>query len=334
MLRKGLAALLSASLLLLSVGCASGQRQSGVVRLTYAEVNPKDSLMGQTAQFFAEKVKELSKGTVEINLQASGVLGAENDVLDTMVSNGGTIDISRVSAFSLVNYGCKKNALLALPYTFKDRAHFWKFAKSDLATELLNEPNELQIGLHGLFFCEEGFRSFFFKNKVEKLSDLQHKKIRVSSDPIMTGTVNNLGAYATPISFGELYSALQTNVVDAADQPVVNYESNAFNEVAPYFLLDEHTMGAAEVIMTDFAWNKLNDEQRKAVQEAGRLAAEHNQQLSQSFEDKVVEKLKSKGVHFIEVPNKEEWREACRSTIERNITGFEKQYEAILAMEN
>jgi len=99
------------------------------------------------AVVFKEKVEELTNGQVIIDIQASGVLGSENDVLDTMLGGGGTIDMSRISAFALTSYGGQKSKLLSLPYTFVSRDHFWKFASSDLAEEFLMEPYEMAVEL-------------------------------------------------------------------------------------------------------------------------------------------------------------------------------------------
>ena len=107
------------------------------VTLVYAEVNPLDTIVGQTGTFFAEKVAELSGGSITLDVQAAGVLGSENDVLDAMIGGSDSIDISRISAFALSNYGCTKATLLSIPYTFTGRSHFWAFANSDMAAEFL-----------------------------------------------------------------------------------------------------------------------------------------------------------------------------------------------------
>ena len=108
--------------------------------------------MGQTATAFKEKVEELSGGSITIDVQASGVLGSENDVLDGMLGGETTVDISRISAFALNSYGAQKSKLLSIPFTFESREHFWNFANSDLAAEFLNEPQELGLPLRGIFY--------------------------------------------------------------------------------------------------------------------------------------------------------------------------------------
>ena len=96
-------------------GNVGGAATDPAVKLVYAEVNPLDTIVGQTDTFFAEKVAELTGGTVTLDVQAAGVLGSENDVLDAMVGGSDSIDISRISAFALSNYGCTKASLLTIP---------------------------------------------------------------------------------------------------------------------------------------------------------------------------------------------------------------------------
>ncbi|MEG0013698.1 MAG: TRAP transporter substrate-binding protein [Cellulosilyticaceae bacterium] len=302
------------------------------VTLVYAEVNPLDTIVGQTGTAFKEKVEELSGGKIKIDMQAAGVLGSENDVLDTMLGGGGTIDISRISAFALTSYGGEKSKLLSVPYTFVDRNHFWNFATSDLAPEFLLEPYENGSGVRGLFYGEEGFRHFFTVNPVNKMEDLKGMKLRVSNDPIMNGMVQGLGASPTVVSFGELYSALQTGVVDGAEQPIANYKSNAFQETAPNLILDGHTLGAIQVVITDEAWESLTEEQQGIITEAGKYASEFNRQISEEAENKVLEELRAEGVNIVEVEDITPWQEACKDIIESSTAANPELYQQILDM--
>lgn len=336
MKKKILAVMLTAALTLSMAACGGSASQKaaddGTVTLVMAEVNPLDTIVGMTDQKFKEEVEKLSGGSIKIDLQASGVLGSENDVLDTMLGGGGTIDISRISAFALTSYGGQKSMLLSLPYTFVSREHFWNFATSDLAQEFLKEPSENGSGVRGLFYGEEGFRHFFTVEEISGMDSFKGMKLRVSNDPIMNGLVQGLGASPTVVSFGELYSALQTKVVDGAEQPIANYKSNAFPEVAPYMILDGHTLGAIQVIITDAAWNKLSEEQQKILMEAGKVASEYNRSISEGKENEVLEQLKADGVHIIDVDDKTPWQNAVKAVIDENIKGQEELYQKILDM--
>ncbi len=327
---KKLISLILALMLVLSCSAALA---SEPVTLVYAEVNPLDTIVGKTATFFKEKVEELSGGSIIIDVQSNGVLGSEAQVLDGILMGGDTVDISRISAFALTSYGCQKPMLLSIPYTFVSREHFWNFANSDLAQEFLAEPQTIGLPLRGICYGEEGFRHFFFKNEVKGIEDLKGMKIRVSDDPVMTGMVKDLCANATVVSFTELYSALQTGVVDGAEQPIANYKSNAFPEVAPTLLLDGHTLGAIQLVITDKAWAKLSEEQQGWIMEAGKATQAYNAELSAAEEAKVLEQLKAEGVNVVEVEDKSAWVEACHNTITANTASQAELYQQLVDMQ-
>ena len=315
-----------------SAGDAAAAASDPKVTLVYAEVNPLDTIVGQTGSHFKEKVEELSGGSVVVDVQASGVLGSENDVLDAILGGSTSIDISRISAFALTSYGCNKSKLLSIPFTFENRAHFWNFANSELAPEFLNEPQELGLPVRGIFYGEEGFRHFFTVKPVAAIGDLKGMKLRVSNDPVMNGMVEGLGANPTVVAFGELYSALQTGVVDGAEQPIANYKSNAFPEVANNLILDGHTLGAVQAVITDNAWNKLTENQQAAVMEAAADTQAFNADLSETAENKVLDELKSSGCNVIDVPDKAPWQEACAKVISENTSDQAELYQQLLDM--
>lgn len=313
-------------------GDAAAAASDPKVTLVYAEVNPLDTIVGQTGSHFKEKVEELTGGSVVVDVQASGVLGSENDVLDAILGGSTSIDISRISAFALTSYGCNKSKLLSIPFTFENRAHFWNFANSELAPEFLNEPQELGLPVRGIFYGEEGFRHFFTVKPVSGIADFKGLKLRVSNDPVMNGMVEGLGANPTVVSFGELYSALQTGVVDGAEQPIANYKSNAFPEVANNLILDGHTLGAVQAVITDNAWNKLTENQQAAVMEAAADTQAFNADLSETAENKVLDELKSSGCNVVDVPDKTPWQEACAKVISENTSNQAELYQQLLDM--
>lgn len=313
-----------------SEGSGAGEK---TITLVYAEVNNLDTIAGKTGAKFKEEVEKLSGGTVMIDIQHSGVLGAEHDVLDAMLGGSGTIDMARISAFALTAYGGKKSSLLSIPYTFAGREHFWNFANSDLASEFLLEPVELDLGIRGLFYAEEGFRHFFGTKPLNSIEDMAGLKVRISTDPIAQGMVTGVGADPTQVSYSELYSALQSGVVDAAEQPIANYYGMKFNEPAPYMILDGHTLGAMQVIITDEAWNKMSDAQKKAVTEAGKIASAYNREISEGAENEVLKAMTAEGVIVSAVDDISVWQDACAETIEKASAVNPELYQKILDMQ-
>ena len=330
-----------ALVLVMLLGCAAALAEEPIT-LTYAEVNPvpatieenaeKGSVVSDVAWAFKTKLEELSGGAILVDLQGGGVMGDEKTVLANILGGDTSVDIVRISAFALNQYGAVKSVFLTLPYVFESEEHYWKFVKSDLAKEMLAEAKEVGQPWTGLAYGEEGFRHFFANADIKTIEDLKGLKIRVSDDPIMTGLLQGLGASFTPVSFGELYSALQTGVVDCAEQPITNYLSNSFQEVAPYMLRDGHTLGTIELIATDSCFAKLSDEQKAMVQEAADYAMAECEKSVTSRQEDAYNKLIEMGCTINEVEDKTPWVEATQDVLNANIAGMEDIYEAIMAL--
>ena len=317
-MKKLLGILLALALLL---GCTAAFADP--ITLTYAEVNPvpatleenaeKGSVVSDVAWAFKTKLEELSAGEIVVDLQGGGVMGPEKDVLANILGGDTSADIVRISAFALNQYGAKKSVFLTLPYVFGSEEHYWKFVKSDLAKEMLAEAKEVGQPWTGLAYGEEGYRHFFSKVDIKTIEDLKGLKIRVSDDPIMTG--------------------LQTGVVDCAEQPITNYLSNSFQEVAPYMLRDGHTLGTIELIATDSCFDKLSDEQKAMVQEAADYAMAECEKSVMARQEDAYNKLIEMGCTVNEVEDKSVWQEATKAVLEANIAGMEEIYEAIMALQ-
>ena len=337
-MKKLLGILLALALLL---GCTVAFADP--ITLTYAEVNPvpatleenneSGSVVSDVAWAFKTKLEELSNGEILVDLQGGGVMGPEKDVLANILGGDTSVDIVRISAFALNQYGAKKSVFLTLPYVFSSEEHYWKFTKSDLAKEMLAEAKEVGQPWTGLAYGEEGFRHFFSKVDIKTIDDLKGLKIRVSDDPIMTGLLQGLGAAFTPVSFTELYSALQTGVVDCAEQPITNYLSNSFQEVAPYMLRDGHTLGTIELIATDSCFDKLSDDQKALVQQAADYAMAECEKSVIARQEAAYNKLVEMGCTVNEVEDKTVWQEATKAVLEANIAGMEDIYEQIMALQ-
>lgn len=327
-------AVLTILLIVLIILSFTSSKGHDTVTLTYAEVNPLDgTIAGEMAKAFKEKAEELSGGTIVIDIQANGVLGSEEQLLDNMLGGGNLTDITRISALELTKYGCGKASLLAVPYTFVNEDHFWNFADSEVADELLMEPHEIGLPLRGLAFGEEGFRNFFFREPVDGLEDLKGRKIRVSSDSIMTGMVSDIGGSATVVSFSELYSSLSTGVVDGAEQPTANYLSNAFQEVAPYLILDGHTLGTMEIIISDHSWEQLDEQQKAWLEEAADYASSVCREKVNEIETEAFNTLRDKGCTIVAVDDKKPWVDACQNTISKFSGDQAELYQRIVDMQ-
>lgn len=302
------------------------------LNITMAEVNPETSICGRMDQAFKEKLEELSNGNISVNIQYSGALGNEAQIIEFMKNDNSPVQISRVSA-NLTQYGGKKSGLITIPYTFENSDHFWKFTKSEIAEEILNEPYELGLGIKGLCYAEEGFRNFFSTKKITNVDDMIGLHMRVSGK-ILPVICDSLNAIQENIAFTDLYTALQTGTVDVADQPISNYLTNSFYKVAPYMIMDGHMLGAVQILISSKFWDSISDSSKKMIKEAADYASDYCRQISTSEELAALELMKSEGAEFIEVSDMKDWQNACHTIIQDNSKEFTNLYNQILSLAN
>lgn len=286
--------------------------------LTWNEVNGEDYGATVGAHAFAEKIAELSGGHITVELYINGTLGGEAESMQGVQM--GTLDIFRGNASSLPNYGAEVIGSTGLPYVFKDMTQFEEVAESDLGQELLDSVEAANCGYVALGWLVEGPRSMFItESTYQKLGSpseftldmMKDMKVRVPETDLMLSTMDALGATATAISYSELYTSLQSGVVDAAENGVTSYMSNSFNEVAPYFITDAHTFGCGVILMNTDKWNSFNDTEKEWIKEATLAARDACYEYNQKQEQACFDSFDEKGVTKLEVADIEKWQEAC-----------------------
>jgi tripartite ATP-independent transporter DctP family solute receptor len=270
------------------------------------------------AHVFADKIAELSGGHITIDLYINGTLGTEAESMQGIQM--GTLDIFRGNASSLPNYGAELIGATGLPYVFTDMDQFEDVAVSDLGQELLDSVEAADCGYVALSWLVEGPRSMFITESTYKklgspseitLADMAGLKVRVPETDLMINTMNALGASATAISYSELYTSLQSGVVDAAENGATSYLSNSFNEVAPYFIPDAHTFGCGVVLMSSQSWEKLNDTEKGWMKEAAQAASDACYEYNSTKEQECIDSFADKGVTLLPVADIENWQAAC-----------------------
>ncbi|MDO4595319.1 MAG: TRAP transporter substrate-binding protein [Tissierellia bacterium] len=301
------------------------------VVLSAGELNSIDSIMGQMLKKYSDLVYEQSKGRIYIEIYASGQLGDERSQMQAVQM--GALDIFRANTVFVGDFGAKKLNLFALPYLFNDREHLWKVLDSPIGKELMQDMIESDISMRGLCYLEEGSRHFFIANKkVEQPDDLKGLKLRVSETSILMDTVKALGASPTPLSFGELYTALQTGVVDGAEQPISGYNSNSFYEVAPNFVLDSHTYSPGMLVISQRSWEKLTKEDQRILMECGKRLEKYNKEFTEAEEERLLEKLKKENVDIFQPKDLSKWQKKVEPIYEKYGKDNQKLIEEIKKM--
>jgi tripartite ATP-independent transporter DctP family solute receptor len=294
-MKKILVVLLSVGLAtVILAGGASVVFAQKVLRL--AETHPQDYPTTKGDYEFARLVKERSNGKIIIEVFHSKQLGEERAVIEQVQL--GAIDMTRVS-ISAVSAFVRDLDAFQLPYLYRDATHMWKVLNGPIGEEILKKHEAYNFV--GLGWFEAGSRNFYTKKPVKTVADLKGMKIRVQQAPLMVGMVEALGAVATPLPYGEVYSALQTGVVDGAENNWPSYLTTSHFEVAKYFIVDEHTRVPEITVGSKKVFDKMSKEDRALILKAMKEAQPYQYRLWVDFE-KVAEKtVKEKGSIVTEV---------------------------------
>ncbi|UII23323.1 TRAP transporter substrate-binding protein [Fulvivirga ligni] len=249
----------------------------------------------QAMEFMAKRVDEKSGGKLHIEIYPSQQLGTERECLELLQI--GSLGMTKVSTGVLENFapGMK---VFGLPFLFRDRQHFYDVLDSDLGNSLLAEGE--QYWLKGLAYYDAGSRSFYTIDKpIHKPEDLAGLKIRVQESATSIDMVKALGGSPTPVSWGELYTALQQGIVDGAENNPPSFYLSHHYEVCKYYSLDEHTYLPDVLIMSTIVWDKLTDQEKQWISEAVTESVGFQRELWQKAEKQALDSVKAHGVEVI-----------------------------------
>lgn len=288
-------------LLLWLAGCAEVRPYRA---LKLAHGLPTTHPVHQAMVFMAERCAVHSEGKLRIDIYPSQQLGTERECLELLQI--GSIGITKVSAAILENFA-PNTKVLGLPYIFRSQAHQFAVLDGPIGHRLLEEPEAFL--LRGLCFYDAGSRSFYTKDRpVNSPDDLSGLKIRVMESQTAKEMVNGLGGSATPISYGELYSALQQGVVDGAENNPPSFYTSRHYEVCKYYALNEHSAVPDVLVISTIVWNQLSPQEQAWLQQAVNESVPHQRQLWAASEAESLAAVEAAGVTVIR-PDKQPFME-------------------------
>lgn len=185
-------------------------------------------------------------------------------------------------------------SVLGLPYLFSSNQHRYSVLNGKVGKQLLN--SSIPQRLKGLTFYDSGTRNFYAKAPIQTPADLKGLKIRVMPSKTAIDMVKTMGGSPTPISWGELYTALQQGIVDGAENNLPSYYLSKHYEVCKYFTMDEHTAVPDVLLISTLVWNKLNKQEQQWLLESAEASSEYQKKLWKQSEDEALEGIKKAGV--------------------------------------
>jgi tripartite ATP-independent transporter DctP family solute receptor len=305
------AGLLACVLTAATVGCDDGDSTR---EIKLAHVLTDRHPVHQAMVRMAELVEERTDGTLTVDIRHSAQLGAEKELIEKVQS--GQIQMTKVSSNALEGV-TPAMGVFTLPWLFRSEEHYEKALRSVPAQEILDELQKQ--GLKGLVYYDAGARSFYSREPINGIYDLDGLKVRVQNSPTMIATMRALGAVPVSIPFGaELTQALEKGqIVTAAENNIPSYETEEHYVSCPYFFADGHSRAPDVLVMNLTAWRSLSPEEQSALQTAADQSAEYQFTLWDETVKELKSKLKEKGVRFTEPESVEPFQRAVIPVYEK-----------------
>jgi len=273
--------------------------------------HPADHPTSAALNKFAEELKTKSDGRIELKVYTGAVLGEETEVIEQC--RQGAIDFVRVSAGNMSSFVPTMD-IFSVPYLFRDAKHYWTVLNGEIGKQIFASLEEKNM--KGIVFYDGGARSFYNRIKpIKTPADMKGMKIRVMPSKIMLATIEALGATATSTSFAEVYSAMQTGVIDGAENSVISLLTMNHFEVAKFFSLDEHMRIPDMIVMSLDKWNSMPKDLQTVIIDAAKVLQAFQLKAWAEEETKSMEAVKAKGEQVNEV-DKAAFQEAVKPLVE------------------
>ncbi|MCB1389112.1 MAG: TRAP transporter substrate-binding protein [Rhodobacteraceae bacterium] len=308
-LKTTLAALAASSAL-------TGAAMACEVTLRSSDTHPEGYPTVTAVEHMGALLEERSGGRLCIEVYHSAQLGQEADTIEQ--TQLGVIDLNRVSLGPFNNI-IEETKVFSLPYIFRSIPHMHHVVDGPIGQEILDEFQN--HNLVGLAYFDGGARSFYNReHPIRTIEDVAGLRFRVMQSDVFVDMVDAIGGNATPMPYGEVYSAIQTGVIDGAENNWPSFESSGHYEVAGYYTLDQHLIVPEVLVMSLASWNRLSAEDQELVRQAARDSVPYQREQWEAREAQSEAAVRAAGVEIIEDIDKTPFIEAMASVYERHVT--------------
>lgn len=282
---------------LLLIGGCQLETNVRVIKMGHSQVTTHP--VHQAMVFLGKRLEEKSGGKIRVKVYPNQQLGTERELLELLQI--GSLGMTKVSAATLEAFS-PEISVLGLPYLFRDDAHMNQVLEGQIGKELLLSADK--FWLRGLCFYDAGKRSFYSKTKpISSPEDLAGLKIRVQESKMAINMVRAMGGAPTPVAYGELYTALQQGIVDAAENNPPSFYNSRHYEVCKFYSIDEHTALPDVVLVSTKVWKELSPEEQIWLQEAANESAKYQAELWKEAVAEALREVQKAGVE-ISYPSK------------------------------
>jgi tripartite ATP-independent transporter DctP family solute receptor len=288
--------LFAAALSLLAAGTSLAQTMKA------ADVHPPGYPTVAAVESMGKKIEAATNGRIKFQMFPGSVLGAEKEMIEQ--TQVGAIQLLRTSLGPVGPVVPEVN-VFNMPFVFRDPAHMRAVIDGPIGQEMLDKISASPAKLVALAWMDGGSRSLYTKKPVRKPEDLKGQKIRMMGNPLFVDTMNAMGGNGISMGYGEVFTALQTGVVDGAENnPPTLLTANHYQAGAKYYTQTNHLIIPEILVMSKVAWDKLTPADQALFKKFGREAQLEQRKLWDAYTVDAVAKLKAAGVEFIDIDNK------------------------------
>jgi tripartite ATP-independent transporter DctP family solute receptor len=267
--------------------------------LKASDVHPNGYPTVAAVENMGKKLSAATKGRLSVAMYPSMQLGGEKEAIEQ--AQVGAIAFARVSVGALGPVIDDLN-VFNLPYVFRNSAHMQQVIDGPIGQELLDKVTNSGKGLVGLCWMDAGARNFYdTKKPIKTMADLKGQKIRVMGNPMFVDMANSMGANGVPLGYDQVFTSLQTGVIDGAENNPPSFVFDNHYQVAKYYTIDEHLIVPEMLVMSKKIFDQLSKEEQADVKKFAREAQFEERKLWDVYEKQAMDKAKAAGIQIIQV---------------------------------
>src|SRR4051812_20135803 len=297
------------------VACALAAFAVHATEFRSADIHPDGYPTVDAVKFMSERLKALTNGKHTIKVFNNSALGSEKDTIEQ--TKIGALAMTRVNIAPMNNI-CPETQVPTMPFLFRSKDHMRKVLDGAIGEEILAAC--APQGFVGLAYYDSGARNLYTAKKpVRSLADAKGLKIRVQQSDLWVSLLEAMGANATPMPFGEVYTALKTGLVDGAEDHYPSYQSSRHFEVAKYYSIAEHSMAPEMLLFSKRTWDTLSAEDQAGIRQRAKESVPSMRKMWDEREDKSLAAVKAGGAEIIQV-DKASFQKAMQPVYDKFIT--------------
>src|SRR5690348_767848 len=314
-------ALFAAGLATIAAGSAQAQQK---LVLKASDVHAAGYPTVVAVENMGKKLAAATNGRITVAMYPAMQLGGEKEAIEQ--AQIGAIAFARVSVGALGPVVDDLN-VFNLPYVFRNTAHMQKVIDGPIGQELLDKVTNSGKGLVGLCWMDAGARNFYdTKKPIKTVADLKGLKLRVIGNPIFVDMANAMGGNGVAMGYDQVFSALQTGVVDGAENNPPSYVFDNHYQVAKFYTLDEHLIVPEMLVFSKKAWDAMSKEDQALLMKFSKEAQQEERKLWEVYEQRAMDKAKAAGIQIIQVSDAD--KKAFQDAVKPVWDKYGPKYEA------